>query len=212
MELTMIAPKKVFFAGDLPPCPGEAAVAQEVRGEKVRVCGMCNKVYPREEWGNACSHECFVAMYPEVDVECMVCDKVYVYPNGWPRGYCSRSCCTSAMCAQEEQDESFTCIACAAVVPEPSGWKDLCNRGCYYDMSGLLDAYESGRVNLPDPRLVEYFTRNPDGGGHGFGDLARIIMYIRHVVFGKRPRSKRARKAWAERICAFNTTLHWYEK
>ena len=212
MELTMIAPKKVYFAGDLPPSPIEAA--EEV---KELVCEMCQKVYPRDDYGGVCSYECARALNPEVDVECMVCDKVYVYPNGWPRGYCGRGCCTSDMHAQEEEqkwqhDDSFTCIACAAVVPEPSGWKDLCNRGCYYDMGELLDAYESGHVDLPDPRLVEYFTRNPDGGGHGFWNPVRIILYIRSFVFGKRPRGKRARKARAERIRAFNEILYWYEK
>jgi len=220
----MIAPKRVFFAGDLPPSPVEATAALEVRGEKVRVCAMCDTVYPREEWGNACSYECFVALNPEVDVECMVCEKIYVYPNGWPHGYCSRSCCTSDMHsddqdlahggggAKETVDTSFTCIACASVVPESWGWKDLCNRGCYYTMCDLLDAYETGRVGLPDPRLVEYFTRNPDGGGHWFCDPTRTILYIRCFVFGKRPRGKRARKARANRIRAFNTTLHLYEK
>ena len=225
MELAMIAPKKVFFAGDLPPSPIEAA--EEV---KELVCEMCQKVYPRDQYGGVCSYECARAMNPEVDVECMVCERIYVYPNGWPRGYCSRGCCTSDMYSREEEgelfaciareteeqqlqhDESFTCIACATVVPEPSGWKDLCNRGCYYDMGDLLDAYESGRVDIPDPRLVEYFTRNPDGGGHGFWDPVRIILYIRRSVFGKRPRGKRARKARAERIRAFNEILYWYEK
>jgi len=213
MELTMIAPKKVYFAGDLPPSPVEAPVAQEVRREKVDlVCGMCAKVYLHEQWGGTCSYECYEAQNPEVDIECMVCKKVYGHPNGWPRGYCSRGCCTSVMYAlEEEQDESFTCIACTGFVPEPSGWKDLCHRGCFYDMCNLLDAYESGRVVIPDPRVVDYFTRNPDGGGHGFGEPVRTIMYIRCVVFGKRPRGKRARKARSDRIRAFNRILHMDE-
>ena len=72
--------------------------------------------------------------------------------------------------------EMFTCYACRAVY-EPSGWVGLCDRGCYYDMRGLLWDYESGDTEEPDDRVVAYFTAHPDGGDHWF-DADRILKYI----------------------------------
>jgi hypothetical protein len=68
------------------------------------------------------------------------------------------------------------CFACGAHYEE-WGWMDLCDRRCYYTMSDLLYAYESYQVAIPDQRLVRYFTRNPDGGGHSFFPQ-RIFAYI----------------------------------
>jgi hypothetical protein len=71
------------------------------------------------------------------------------------------------------------CVACNSIF-EPCGWTNLCNRGCYYTMCGLLNEYETYKVNVPDARVVEYFTRNPDGGGHSFSPV-RIFEYIAHL-------------------------------
>jgi hypothetical protein len=58
-----------------------------------------------------------------------------------------------------------------------TGWKDLCGRGCYYDMNALLMDFESGAVAEPDERVVAYFSANIGGGGHSF-DPDRIFTYI----------------------------------
>jgi hypothetical protein len=68
------------------------------------------------------------------------------------------------------------CLACSALY-EPSGWVDLCNRRCYYDMCGILSDYESGKVSIPEDRVVRYFTKNPDSGGHWF-EPSRIFDFI----------------------------------
>lgn len=56
---------------------------------------------------------------------------------------------------------SQRCIYCETV-SECSGWTDLCDRRCYYGLSALLFSYESDLVPSPDPRIIEYFKKNPD--------------------------------------------------
>jgi hypothetical protein len=74
------------------------------------------------------------------------------------------------------------CIACGHIFTEETGWTDLCSRSCYYRIRDRLDAYESGEVSTPDSIVVEYFTRNPDGGGHLF-DAVRILSLVSHTPF-----------------------------
>ena len=53
------------------------------------------------------------------------------------------------------------CIYCG-IVSTCTGWSNLCDRRCYYNLKDLLFDYESGSIETPDPRIVEYFTLNPD--------------------------------------------------
>ncbi len=72
------------------------------------------------------------------------------------------------------------CAVCGCCT-EGSGWKDLCSRRCYRDMGDLLYAYENWDVDEPDPRVVDYFTKNPDGGNHAFFPNW-ILKYIDNVL------------------------------
>jgi hypothetical protein len=69
------------------------------------------------------------------------------------------------------------CIYCKKTSPY-WGWTDLCNRTCYYGLSDLLEAYESGSVAEPDPRIVTYFTKNPEPA-HSF-IFNKLAAYIKN--------------------------------
>lgn len=58
------------------------------------------------------------------------------------------------------ENDKVTCILCDKV-SSSWGWTGLCNRTCYHGLCELLEAFESGRVPDPDPRLVKYFTLYP---------------------------------------------------
>ena len=96
-----------------------------------------------------------------------------------PRVYARLQAYLTKVCGEAEEyaaEESTECTMCGADA-EGSGWKDLCCRGCYYDLRELLCAYESGAVTVPDGRVVAYFSANPDGGGHWF-EPEQIFAYI----------------------------------
>lgn len=57
-----------------------------------------------------------------------------------------------------------------------NGWKDLCHRRCYYGMCDLITAYNSEPDEIPDPRIVTYFTMNPESG-HSFDD-EKILAFV----------------------------------
>jgi hypothetical protein len=59
------------------------------------------------------------------------------------------------------EDDNVTCILCDKVSPN-WGWAGLCNRTCYHGLCNLLEAFESGLVSDPDPRLLKYFTLYPN--------------------------------------------------
>ena len=42
------------------------------------------------------------------------------------------------------------------------GWESLCDRSCYYGLSELLQMYENEKVNIPDQRIIAYFTKYPE--------------------------------------------------
>ncbi len=70
-------------------------------------------------------------------------------------------------------DTSFVCAYCGRANSETWGWVKLCDRRCFHDMRDLLDAYVDG---IPDQRLVDYFTENPEVE-HAF-DKTKILAYI----------------------------------
>jgi hypothetical protein len=47
------------------------------------------------------------------------------------------------------------------------GWESLCNRVCYHGLCTILESYETGKVSIPDTRIVNYFTKHPNPQ-HGF--------------------------------------------
>lgn len=71
---------------------------------------------------------------------------------------------------------AFVCMFCGVANAETWGWVDLCDRSCYFDMRALLNAYEDGTVDVPDNKVVGYFTKNPDPG-HAF-ETTKILAYI----------------------------------
>jgi hypothetical protein len=71
---------------------------------------------------------------------------------------------------------SFVCILCGSANAETWGWVDLCHRGCFHNMRELLNAYIDGTAEVPDQRVVEYFTKNPETE-HAF-DTTKILAFI----------------------------------
>ena len=70
------------------------------------------------------------------------------------------------------------CVWCSKIY-ENCGWVDLCNRGCYYELSHLHQEFEWATDDTPpDERLVTYFTRNPEPE-HMFAEPIRILEYIK---------------------------------
>jgi len=68
------------------------------------------------------------------------------------------------------------CMYCDKTSPY-WGWTDLCNRTCYYGLCELLESYESGSTVEPDPRIVIYFTKNPQPS-HSF-IFKKLAIYIK---------------------------------
>jgi hypothetical protein len=75
-----------------------------------------------------------------------------------------------------ENEPPVKCIYCDKTSPY-WGWKDLCDRRCYYGLCDLLEAYESEKVAEPDPRIVTYFTKNPNPS-HSF-IFNKLAAYIK---------------------------------
>ena len=71
---------------------------------------------------------------------------------------------------------AFVCMFCGTANDELWGWVDLCDRKCFRDMRDLANPYECGTVDVPDQKVVDYFTKNPDPG-HAF-ETTRILAYI----------------------------------
>jgi hypothetical protein len=71
---------------------------------------------------------------------------------------------------------AFVCMFCGVANAETWGWVDLCDRGCFHDMLALSNSYEDGIVDVPDKKIVDYFTKNPDPG-HAF-QTAKTLAYI----------------------------------
>jgi len=59
---------------------------------------------------------------------------------------------------------------------EYDGWDGLCNRQCYYGLSGLLGDYETGKVGEPDRRVVDYFLKYPKTS-HSFA-FEKLKVYL----------------------------------
>ena len=71
---------------------------------------------------------------------------------------------------------SSKCAYCGEEIVQ-NGWLDLCQRQCFYRLRELLVAYNSSPDEIPDPRIVAYFTKNPESG-HSFGDEKKILAFI----------------------------------
>ena len=71
---------------------------------------------------------------------------------------------------------AFVCMFCGVANAETWGWVDLCDRGCFHDMLALSNSYEDGIVDVPDQKIVDYFTKNPDPG-HAF-QTTKTLAYI----------------------------------
>jgi hypothetical protein len=74
-----------------------------------------------------------------------------------------------------DEEVSLACTYCGTQMFQ-NGWRDLCNRQCYYGICELLRRYNSGLDAIPDPRIVAYFTKNPNSG-HQFDDK-KILTFI----------------------------------
>jgi hypothetical protein len=68
------------------------------------------------------------------------------------------------------------CGFCADLV-HPLGWTDLCSRRCFYGLRNLLDSFEKGETSVPDDRVISYFDKHPDKGGHRF-EAEKIFAFI----------------------------------
>jgi len=71
---------------------------------------------------------------------------------------------------------AFVCMFCGVANAETDGWADLCDRRCFYNMRELLNAYEGGTVDVPDQKVVDYFTKNPNPG-HAF-ETTKTLAFI----------------------------------
>ena len=71
---------------------------------------------------------------------------------------------------------SSKCAYCGEEMVQ-NGWLDLCQRQCFYGLRELLVAYNSGPDEIPDPRIISYFTKNPESG-HSFGDEKKILAFV----------------------------------
>lgn len=147
-------------------------------------CVACSSVFEAGGWTDLCNRRCYYAMCElligyetgQVDVpDSRVVEYFTRNPDGGGHMFSPSRIFEYIAHMKHEEDNDY-CIACGSVF-EPSGWMDLCDRGCYYTMCSMLDDYETGKVDVPDAQVVEYFTRNPDGGGHSFSP-ARIFEYI----------------------------------
>ena len=156
-------------------------------------CYACGSDFDPNGWTGLCDRSCYYVMRTllynyESGKDEEPDDRVVAYFTSFPDGgghsfYPNRilSYIASYEADNEEDEEDqedmhFTCYACGTE-SEPNGWTGLCDRGCYYDMCGLLYDYESGKTEEPDDRVVGYFTAYPDGGGHMFYP-DRILKYI----------------------------------
>lgn len=79
---------------------------------------------------------------------------------------------------EKEKVEKVACLVCYDI-HEPSGWTSMCSRKCYHVMRELHDKFEKQEVLIPDYRVVAFFTRHPDAGGHMFNEPIRIKEYIK---------------------------------
>ena len=75
-------------------------------------------------------------------------------------------------------ESQTACTYCGKQMVQ-NGWADLCQRQCYYGLSELLTKYNSGPDEIPDPRIVVYFTKNPESG-HSFND-EKILAFVSAV-------------------------------
>lgn len=69
------------------------------------------------------------------------------------------------------------CIYCEKENVDYTGWESLCNRQCYYGLSALVDKYNEKEEFEPDPKIVKYFTVNPEPT-HSFSS-EKILKYIK---------------------------------
>ena len=56
-------------------------------------------------------------------------------------------------------DPEQKCIYCDKN-GEYDGWVSLCDATCYNRLRHLLESYETGKVSVPDKRIVNYFTKH----------------------------------------------------
>ena len=74
------------------------------------------------------------------------------------------------------EDIKIECIYCEKTNTDYSGWDSLCDRKCYYGIVDLLTKYNTNEVSDPDPKIVKYFTINPEPTHSFFKD--KILSYI----------------------------------
>ncbi len=72
-----------------------------------------------------------------------------------------------------------TCAFCGTNA-HPDGWTDLCSRRCFRGLRDLLEEFEQGTVAVPDKRVVDYFRKHPDEGGHYFG-AHKIFTFLQTI-------------------------------